>query len=146
MKLKYYKCNDLAKEPIYGTKNSAGFDLYSTDDATILPGQTVVLHTGIIMEIPEGYFGAIYPRSGIAIKHGLRLANSVGVIDSDYRGEIMIPLYNDSKEFKYIRIGDRIAQMVIQKYTSIEFELHDMKELDTNTERSTGGFGSNGRN
>ena len=146
MKLKYYKLDDVAFEPTYGTAESAGFDLYAINGVEIAPKKSVIIHTGIAMEIPKGYFGAIYPRSGLAIKLGLRLQNCVGVIDSDYRGEIMIGLYNDSDEYRDISFSDRVAQMIIQPYVHAELDQHDVSELNITTERSTGGFGSTGRN
>lgn len=90
--------------PTYGSKCAAGMDLYSSDTYSIAPGETVLVHTGISMEIPDGYFGAIYPRSGLATKRGLRLANCVGVVDSDYRGEIIVALYNDSTETQSVEL------------------------------------------
>lgn len=146
MNLKYYKLDKNAIEPTYGTSESAGFDLYAINGAILAPKESAIFHTGIAMEIPNGYFGAIYPRSGLAIKHGLRLQNCVGIIDSDYRGEIMVGLYNDSDKCQVISYGDRVAQMVIQPYVHAELDQHDVSELNTNTERSTGGFGSTGRN
>ena len=128
--------------PTYGSENAAGMDMYSIDTVTIEPGQTVLVHTGICMEIPDGYYGALYPRSGIATKRGLRLANCVGVIDSDYRGEIIAALYNDSVVPQEVREGDRIAQLIIQPYLNVEFEEAD--EL-SDTERGSGGFGHSGQ-
>ena len=115
------------------------------DDAlhTIAPGETVLVHTGINMEIPYGYFGAIYPRSGLATKRGLRCANCVGVVDADYRGEIMVALYNDSAMTQAVELHDRIAQMVIQPYARPQmFEV--VNEL-SETERGSGGFGHTGK-
>ena len=100
MKIKLVSQN--AVVPTYGSKCAAGMDLYSSDAYSIAPGETVLIHTGISMEIPDGYFGAIYPRSGLATKRGLRLANCVGVVDSDYRGEVMVALYNDSTEIQSV--------------------------------------------
>lgn len=146
MKLKYYKLDKNAFEPTYGTVESAGLDLYAINGVSINPKESAIIHTGIAMEIPKGYFGGIYPRSGLAIKRGLRLQNCVGVIDSDYRGEIMVGLYNDSDKCQVISYGDRVAQMIIQSYAHAELDQHDVSELNTNTERSTGGFGSTGMN
>lgn len=103
------------------------------------------MHTGLAMVIPEGYFGAIYPRSGISVKKGLRLANCTAVIDSDYRGEIMIALHNDSGQVQFVKKGDRVAQMVFQPYANdILFE--DVREGElSETDRGTGGFGSTGK-
>lgn len=146
MNLKYYKLGKNAIEPTYGTSESAGLDLYAINGACINPKESAIIHTGIAMEIPKGYFGGIYPRSGLAIRRGLRLQNCVGVIDSDYRGEIMVGLYNDSDSCQIISYGDRVAQMIIQSYVNAELDQHDVSELNTNTERSTGGFGSTGMN
>lgn len=129
--------------PTRGTPASAGYDLHTTEYCDIAPGETKLIGTGIAMAIPDGYFGAIYPRSGISVKQGLRLANCVAVIDSDYRGELKIPLYNDSNNIQTIVPGDRIAQIIIQPY--LQFEWEEVNEL-SKTNRDTGGFGSTGRN
>lgn len=106
------------------------------------PGQTVFFKTGLAMEIPDGYYGAIYARSGLATKQGLRPANCVGVIDSDYRGEIMVALHNDSKyDSRFVKNGDRIAQLIVSPYLFVDFEESD--DLD-DTERGDGGFGHTG--
>ena len=108
----------------------------------ILPSETAFIGTGLSMEIPEGYVGLIYARSGMACKRGLAPANKVGVIDSDYRGEIMVALYNQSNETKVITSGDRIAQIIIQPVT--QFEFNEVDEL-SDTTRGEGGFGSTGK-
>lgn len=132
-----------AKVPQRSTSSAAGFDLYSNEDATILAGATHVIHTGIIMEIPDGYFGGIYARSGLATKEGLRPANCVGVIDSDYRGEICVALHNDSSSTKHVSAGERIAQLIIQSYAAPTFDV--VKSVNINsTERGINGFGSTG--
>lgn len=141
MKIKLVSPN--AVVPTYGSKCAAGMDLYSSDTYSIAPGETVLVHTGISMEIPNGYFGAIYPRSGLATKRGLRLANCVGVVDSDYRGEIMVALYNDSTETQSVELRDRIAQMVIQPYERPQ--VFDVVNELSDTERGSGGFGHTGR-
>ena len=143
MDIKIKKINSLAKTPILGSEWAAGADLYAaTDyDIEIRPMQTVKIGTGICIAIPEGYFGAIYARSGIAVKQGLRPANCVGVIDSDYRGEIIVALHNDSDIEQIIPAGSRIAQLVIQKFEPICFQ--EVNELDE-TVRGDGGFGSTG--
>ncbi len=136
------KLNDNAVIPTYGSQYAAGADLYSCeDDIIIKSGETVLVHTGIALEIPEGYAGLIYARSGIASKRGLAPANKVGVIDSDYRGEIMVALHNHSMSDQTITAGERIAQMVIAPYITANFILSD--ELD-DTVRGAGGFGSTG--
>ena len=108
----------------------------------ILPHTTLKINTNIAVEIPDGYFGGIYARSGIATKRGLRPANCVGVIDSDYRGNIVVALHNDSDESQIVEPDERIAQLIVQPYLNVE-----LKEVDSlsNTERGHGGFGSTGK-
>lgn len=137
------KLNPAAKLPTYGSEYAAGADLYACLDSeiTINPGETYLVKTGIAMEIPVGYAGLIYARSGLATKRGLAPANKVGVIDSDYRGEIMVSIYNQSSEPQKIEPGERIAQLVITPYiTGIFNEVSDL----TDTTRGEGGFGSTG--
>ena len=138
------KLNDKAIIPTYGSEFSAGADLYACEggDITIAPGETRLIHTGISMAIPCGYVGLIYARSGLASKRGLAPANKVGVIDSDYRGEIMVALYNHSGEAQTVCDGERIAQMVFTAYMGADF--CEVDELDS-TQRGEGGFGSTGR-
>ena len=135
--------NNLAKLPTYGSVDAAGADLYAaTDyDIEIPPHETVKIGTGLIMAIPKKYFGAIYARSGLATKQGLRPANCVGIIDADYRGEIIVALHNDSDENQIVPAGARIAQFMLMKREYTEFSIVD--ELDE-TKRGTGGFGSSG--
>lgn len=133
--------NEKATIPTRGSEESAGLDLYSAEDVIIKPYEVVKIHTGIAMEIPNGYFGGIYARSGIATKKGLRPANCTGVIDSDFRNEIIVALFNDSGEYQNIKEGDRVAQIIIQPYEDVSLEIVD--EL-SETSR-TGGFGSTGR-
>ena len=142
--VKIKKLSENAIIPTYGSKYSAGADLYACLDSEveILPGETYVVKTGIAMEIPEGYAGLIYARSGLATKRGLAPANKTGVVDSDYRGEIMVALYNHSKEAQSIAPGERIAQLVITPFLTADFT--EAEEL-TDTERGSGGFGSTGR-
>ncbi len=130
-----------AKIPTRGSEYAAGYDLYSSEDIVIEAGETRIIPTGIVMEIPNGYFGAIYARSGLAVKQGLRPANCVGVIDSDYRGEIMVAMRNESDEYKIIQQGDRMAQIVITPY--LDCSLCEVFEMDR-TQRGAGGFGSTG--
>ena len=141
--IKLKKLKDNAKIPARGSTSAAGYDLCScTDgDIEILPSETVGIGTGISVEIPEGYFGAVFARSGLAMKQGLRPANCVGVIDSDYRGEIIVAIRNDGSVPRTIYPGDRIAQLVIIPYLQVSFE--EAQELD-DTERGAGGFGSTG--
>ena len=141
MVVKFKKLTDKAIKPTYGTQFSAGADLYSVEEKVIGVGQTVVVKTGIAVQIPEGYVGLVYARSGLATKRGLAPANKVGVIDSDYRGEVMVALYNQSGTEQKIDAGERVAQMVIAPYLACEYE--EAEQLD-DTARGTGGFGSTG--
>lgn len=138
------KLRENAIVPTYGTEFAAGADLYAAIDeaVTIEPGETKMIPTGLAFEIPEGYAGFVYARSGLASKRGLAPANKVGVIDSDYRGEVMTALHNHGKVSQTIEAGERIAQMVIAPYITANFILSD--SLD-DTERGEGGFGSTGR-
>lgn len=142
--VKFVKLNENAIVPTYGTQFAAGADLYALpcDDAIkINPNETVLVHTGIAMQIPNGYAGMIFARSGIATKRGLAPANKVGVIDSDYRGEIMVALHNHSNKVQEIASGERVAQLVIMPYIAAEFvESETLEETD----RAAGGFGSTG--
>ena len=144
MKVFIKKLDPRAVVPAYGSAAAAGADLYAIADApiTIEAGGTVLVHTGIALEIPEGYVGLIYARSGLATKRGLAPANKVGVIDSDYRGEVMVALYNQSATPQTVEHGERIAQLVIAPYLAVKFE--EAEEL-ADTERGSGGFGSTGR-
>lgn len=142
MDLKIKKLADNAVIPTYGSEYAAGADLYSCEgELTFAPGETKMVHTGLAMQIPVGYVGLVYARSGIASKRGLAPANKVGVVDSDYRGEIMVALHNHSTEPQSIVAGERIAQMVITPYLTVNYV-----ETDTldETDRGTGGFGSTG--
>lgn len=143
--VKLKKLQPDAITPTYGTEFSAGADLYaaSESDVTIMPGTTQFIHTGIALEIPSGLVGLVYARSGMACKKGLAPANKVGVIDSDYRGEIMVALHNHSSDPVTISHGDRIAQIVFTPYITATFE-----ETDTlnDSVRGEGGFGSTGYN
>ena len=143
MKVGIKKLNKDAKIPVYGSKYAAGADLYACleEPLVIAPGCTAVVHTGIALELPVGYAGLIYARSGLATKQGLAPANKVGVVDCDYRGEVMVALYNQSAEARTVNPGDRIAQLVITPYITADFE--ECAEL-SDTERGGGGFGSTG--
>lgn len=143
MKLRIKKLTDRAITPTYGSEFSAGADLYSAeeDDVTIVPGEAKLIHTGIAAEIPEGYAGLIFARSGLAAKRGLAPSNKVGVIDSDYRGEIMVSLYNQSQSEQTVEVHERIAQMVIVPFLHADFEETDKL---SDTVRGSGGFGSTG--
>lgn len=141
------KTDENAKIPTYGSEFAAGADLYAVihneeNRVEILPGKTAFIDTGIVMEIPNGYVGLIYARSGLACKQGLAPANKVGVIDSDYRGNIMVALYNQSNEVRTVSEGDRIAQIIIQPVEQFGFKV---KENLSDTIRGNGGFGSSGK-
>lgn len=144
MNIKVKKLKPGATVPTMGSKFAAGADLYSAEDADVViePNETKFIGTGLAMEIPEGYVGLVYARSGLACKRGLAPANKVGVVDSDYRGEIKVALHNHGKEAQTVEKGERIAQMVIAPYLSVNYEEAD--EL-SETERGEGGFGSTGR-
>lgn len=143
MNIKIKKLKTEAVIPTRGSKYAAGADLYSAEnDLYIEDRQTVMIGTGIAMEIPEGYVGLVYARSGLACKEGLAPANKVGVIDSDYRGEIKVALYNQSGQKKLVKKGERIAQIVIAPFLAPEFT--EVSELDE-TDRGEGGFGSTGK-
>ena len=144
MKINIKKLNENAIVPTYGSPFSAGADLYACEenDLVIAAGETKLVHTGIALEIPEGLVGLIYARSGLASKRGLAPANKVGVIDSDYRGEIMVALHNHGLSDQTVSVGERIAQIVFTPYVSADFDLVD--EL-SDTVRGEGGFGSTGR-
>ena len=143
MELKFRKINNLAKTPTRGSNSAAGYDLYAASSYNIIiqPHQTVKVGTGIAIAIPEGYFGGIFARSGLATKKGLAPANKVGVIDSDYRGEIIVALHNDTDGVQVVEAGDRIAQLVILPFISVDF--NEVEKLDE-TDRGAGGFGSTG--
>jgi dUTP pyrophosphatase len=142
--MKIKRLSEKAIVPSKGSEYAAGYDLYAVLDVEkieIAPHETVLIKTGWAMQIPYKSFGAIFARSGIATKQGLRPANCVGIIDSDYRGEVKVALHNDSDGYQIVTDGERIAQLVIMPYYSIDFR--EVKELDS-TERNEGGFGSTG--
>lgn len=143
-KVLFKKLDKNARIPTYGSRFSAGADIYALCEAdiTIAPGASVLIHTGLSFEIPAGFVGLVYARSGLASKKGLAPANKVGVIDSDYRGELMVALYNHGDTAQTISDGDRIAQLVIAPYLTAEFT-----EADSlgDTQRGNGGFGSTGK-
>ena len=145
MKINIKKLDADAVLPTRGSSQAAGYDLYakSSEDTVIPPHKTVMVGTGLAMEIPEGYFGAIFARSGLATKEGLRPANCVGVCDEDYRGEYVVALHNDTNSVKTITPNERIAQLVVMPYLPIEFE--EVEEL-SDTDRGENGFGSTGKN
>ena len=141
--VKITKLNKNATIPTYGSEYAAGADLYACIDKPIVikKRETVFVPTGLSMEIPEGLVGLIYARSGLGSKKGLAPANKVGVIDSDYRGEIMVALHNHSKQDYELQVGERIAQMVFTLYYMATFK----EEKLSSTKRGTGGFGSTGK-
>lgn len=143
MIIKFKKLNENAKKPTYGSEYSAGADLYALleESIEIKPHETVFVHTGISVEIPEGYCGLIFARSSMGAKRGLAPANKVGVIDADYRGEIMVTLHNHSEKVAEVEPYERIAQLAIVPFLKAEFE--EAEEL-TDTIRGEGGFGSTG--
>ena len=142
--VKYKLLTDTAMVPTKGSRFAAGFDLYAdiNEKIHIQPGECVELYSGIAFEIPDGYVGLVFSRSGISTRQGLCLANGVGVIDSDYRGNVGIPIRNHSAEEQVVMPHERIAQMMIIKNPDIV--LYETTEL-TDTERGSGGFGSTGR-
>ena len=133
-----------AKLPTYGSAEAAGADLYACLDAPVIlaPGATAFIPTGIALEVPKGCAGLIYARSGLACKRGLAPANKVGVVDSDYRGEILVALHNHSQMDQIVEHAERIAQFVITPVLTPTYEVADSL---SDTERNTGGFGSTGR-
>ena len=143
MTVRIVKQQQNAKIPTYGSTDAAGADLYACINApvSILPGQTVLIPTGLSMEIEQGFAGFIYARSGLATKRGLAPANKVGVVDCDYRGQVMVSLHNHTDQPQYVEPGERIAQMVFAPVYQAAF-----CEVDalSDTERGTGGFGSTG--
>ena len=129
-----------AKVPTKGTEKSAGYDLYSCCDTLIYPQERILVKTGICIEVPEGYYGRIAPRSGIALKYGIDVM--AGVIDSDYRGEIGVLLYNTDKNIPFhVKIGDRVAQIIIEKYFNFDIKVVETISI---SDRGDGGFGSTG--
>ena len=143
-RIRVKKLNENAIVPTYGSAEAAGADLYAclAEPITIQPGESVFVPTGLALEIPRGYAGLIYARSGLACKRGLAPANKVGVVDSDYRGEFMIVLHNHGSAVQTIAHGERIAQLVITPVFTPGFT--EVEEL-TDTQRAGGGFGSNGK-
>jgi len=144
VRINFRKIDKNATVPKRGSNEAAGYDLYADVDDIIevMPHSTVKIGTGLAMEIPDGYFGAIFARSGLATKEGLRPSNCVGCIDQDYRGEVIVALHNDSDTSRFITPNERIAQLVIIPYLEVEF--NEVEKLNT-TSRGTGGFGSTGR-
>ena len=144
MMMKFKKLTSTAQAPTRGSKYAAGYDLSADIGSNVLiaPHTTAKIGTGIAVELPENTFGAIYARSGIASKEGLRPANCTGVVDEDYRGELVVALHNDSDVTRIVEPGERIAQFVVQPYVNVEFE--EVGTLST-TIRGSNGFGSTGK-
>lgn len=140
-KIQIKRLRDTAVIPTRGSEKAAGYDLYATANYEIAPHSTIKVGTGISIALPDNSFGAIFARSGLATKKGLRPANCVGVCDSDYRGEYIVPLHNDTDEMMSIEAGERIAQLIVMPFIPVEFE--EVDELDE-TERGNKGFGSTG--
>lgn len=147
MEVNVKKISKNAVLPKRGSKKSAGYDLYALVDnmykyKVIMPHETEKINTGLAFQPPKGYFGAIFARSGLATKHGIRPANCVGVCDEDYTGEYIVALHNDSDDPMTIKNGNRIAQLVFLPYFDVDFVEADYFE---NTERGSSGFGSTGK-
>lgn len=146
MKILVKKMTDTAKLPTHGSDYAAGYDLYADieEPIYIAPHETIKISTGLSIAIPQGYFGAIFARSGLAVKKDLLPANATGIIDADYRGSLIVALHNNNNTItREVKPGDRIAQLIILPYQTLEFE--DVQELD-DTVRGDGGFGSTGEN
>ncbi len=143
MKINVKKVRESAKLPTYGSQYAAGADLYACTESEIeiAPHSTAMIPTGIALELPVGYAGFIYARSGLASKRGLAPANKVGVVDCDYRGEVIVALHNHGESAQKIAAGERVAQLVVAPYITADFE--EVDELSS-TERGAGGFGSTG--
>lgn len=144
MEVKIKVLNDKAIIPTRGSKYSAGMDLYACTSSQIIiaPHDTVKISTGISMEIPDGYFGGVFARSGLATEQGLRPSNCCGVIDSDYRGDVIVALHNDTNIPQTIQPMERVAQLIIMPYLPVEFE--EVYTL-SDTDRGDKGFGSTGK-
>ncbi len=143
MRIRVKKLSDTARLPHRGSKEAAGYDLYADlkEPVTIAPHTNELISTGLAIEVPEGYFGGIFARSGLAVKENLRPANCTGVVDSDYRGLVHVALHNDSDRARVVAPGERVAQLIIMPYLTVEFE--EVPEL-SDTIRGEGGFGSTG--
>lgn len=144
MRINIKKLTDTAVLPERGSAYAAGYDLFADvkENVVIKAHATAMIPTGLAMELPEGYWGGIFARSGLASKESLRPANCVGVVDADYRGEVKVALHNDSDESRMITPGQKVAQLVVVPFLSVEFD--EVKEL-SDTVRGVGGFGSTGK-
>ena len=135
--------DDKALIPVYASEGDAGCDLRSAEDYLVLAGKRILVKTGVKLEMPPGIVALVHPRSGLALKHGITVLNAPGTVDSGYRGEIGVILYNSSNEDFAVVRGDRIAQLVFQHHLTASFDVTNVEELDE-TERGDGGFGSSG--
>lgn len=144
MKINIKRLTETAILPERGSAYAAGYDLFAdvADNVEIIPHETKMIGTGLAMEIPEGYFGGIFARSGLSSKEGLRPANCVGVVDADYRGEVKVALHNDGEVVREVKAGQKIAQLVVVPFLGVEFD--EVEEL-SETVRGVGGFGSTGK-
>ena len=144
MRINIKKLSETAKLPERGSAYAAGYDLFADlkEEIEIKPHETYMINTGVAMEIPEGYWGGIFARSGLSAKEGLRPANCTGVVDSDYRGPVCVALHNDGEVVRTVTPGQKIAQLVVVPFLTIEFD--EVEEL-SNTVRGVGGFGSTGK-
>lgn len=144
MRINIKRLSETARLPERGSEYAAGYDLFADldGDVEIPPHTTYMVNTGVAMEIPEGYWGGVFARSGLSAKENLRPANCVGVVDADYRGPICVALHNDGDVVRTITPGQKIAQMVVVPFLSVEFE--EVAEL-SETVRGAGGFGSTGK-
>ena len=144
IKIKFLDPQSKVKAPVYKTSGSSGCDLYASQDATIKAGSVAMIKTGISIELPKGYEAQVRSRSGLALKQQVFVLNSPGTIDNDYRGEVCVILANFSNTDFNVKVGDRIAQMVVCQYEQFKFdEIPNIEELSV-TERGSGGFGSTG--
>ena len=144
MKVNIKKLTETAKLPERGSAYAAGYDLFADLQETIeiKPHETYMINTGVAMEIPEGYWGGVFARSGLSAKEGLRPANCVGVVDADYRGPVCVALHNDGEVSRTVVPGQKVAQLVVVPFLAVEFD--EVEEL-SDTVRGAGGFGSTGK-
>ena len=144
MKINIKRLSETAKLPERGSAYAAGYDLFADlqEVIEIKPHETYMINTGVAMEIPEGYWGGVFARSGLSAKEGLRPANCVGVVDADYRGPVCVALHNDGEVSRTVVPGQKVAQLVVVPFLAVEFD--EVEEL-SDTVRGTGGFGSTGK-
>jgi dUTP pyrophosphatase len=141
MKIKIEKIHELAKIPVFAHHGDAGFDLFTVEEIVLEPGDRVLAPTGLKMEIPVGFTGLIWDKSGLAVKKGIKTIG--GVVDAGYRGEVCVALINLSQEEQKFEVGDKVGQMIVQRREEIEFE---EGQIESETTRGAGGFGSTGKN